>query len=222
MTNPKIKTLGILSASNNAGLTLSASQNDRRDEALRLDLAGYRLRQVRGDFGRVDEPLLSLVNPFVVANVAREIVVTLGAKYHQFHVIYGQEEGEGKDWAMRFELVGADWEAPVLAMRRLFAHPDQQQRHLEEGFPGDRGRFFVVPTVDEHEFEAVDSISPSESSAPGATLPPEPRKDHEHILAFCRESTRGALDAIRRVARLRGIRPSGDEGLTNGIVSSLD
>lgn len=149
MTNPKIKTLGILSASNNAGLTLSASENDRRDEALRLDLAGYRLLQVRGDFGCVDKPFLSLVNPFVVANIARETVVTLGAKYHQFHTIYGEKEGEGEDLAVRFELVEADWEAHILAVRRLFAQADRQRRHLEAGFPGDRGPFFVVPNVDD-------------------------------------------------------------------------
>ena len=43
---PEIETIGIVSASNEAGRQLSEAENDRRDENLRRDLAGYCSHQV--------------------------------------------------------------------------------------------------------------------------------------------------------------------------------
>ena len=147
---PRVETLGIVSASNEAGRQLSQAENDRRDEHLRRDLAGYEMHQARGRFGNVDKPLLSMVNPFIVVNVAKETVVALGAKYHQFHVICGIWEGGDKDLAFRFELVEADGAATVLAVRKLFVHARQQQRCLGAGSPDDRGRRFLIPGFDEN------------------------------------------------------------------------
>ena len=205
MTNPKIKAVGILSASNEAGRTLSNSENNRRDEALRRDLAGYRLRQVQGRFGCVDNPLLSMVNPFLVANIEREIVVALGAKYHQFHVIFTEREGAGEGFAMRLELLEADWAARVVSVRKLFAQAHRRRRDLDQGYPGDRGRFFAVPVFDENTFDGVHSISSSEPLAPGSSAMSEPSNDPEHILAFCRVSKQGSLAAIHREARDAGV-----------------
>ena len=114
------ETIGIVSASNEAGRQLSKVENDGRDEALRRDFTGYRLHQVCGRYGRVVNPLLSMVNPFVVYNVARQAVVVLGAKYHQFHVIFGIREGKDEDTAWRFELLEADWAARVVDVTSLF------------------------------------------------------------------------------------------------------
>ena len=145
-----IETLGIVSASNEAGCLLSEAENDRRDEYLRRDLVGYETHQVWGRFGEVSSPFLSMVNPFAVANVARETVVALGAKYHQFYVIFGVREGGGEDLALRFELVEADGDARALAVRKLFADPHRQRLYLGAGSPDDRGRSFVIPGVDEN------------------------------------------------------------------------
>lgn len=147
--NSGIETIGIVSASNEAGRQLPEPENDRRDEALRRDLAGCGPSQVRGRFGNVDKPLLSMVNPFIVVNMARKNVVALGAKYHQFHVIFGAHEGGGEDLAMRFELVEADGAARVLAVRKLFICVHKQRLYLGAGFPDNRGRFFIIPGVDE-------------------------------------------------------------------------
>ena len=219
MTNPKIKGVGILSASNEAGRTLSTSENNRRDEALRRDLAGYGLRQVQGRFGRVDKPFLSMVNPFLVANVERETVIALGVTYHQFHVIFGEREGKGEDVAMRFELLDADWTARVLSVRRLFAHADRQRSYLGEGFPGDRGRFFVVPAFDEHTFDGVRSIPSSEPLIPCSSAMSDPSNDPEYILAFCRGSKQGSLVAIRREAQEAGIDDINDEQIQRLILA---
>lgn len=143
------ETIGVVSASHEAGRQLTEAENDRRDEALGRDLAGYRWHQVQGWYGRVDKPLLSMVNPFVVFNVARQTLVTLGAKYHQFHVIFGARRAGGADSAWRFELLEADNAAQVVGVRKLFANEHNERLYIEAGFPDDRGRFFLVPV--EHE-----------------------------------------------------------------------
>ena len=155
-----IETFGIVSASNEAGRLLSEAENDRRDEHLLRDLVGYETHQVRGRFGDVSNPLLSMVNPFAVVNVARETVVALGAKYHQFHVIFGVREGGGEDLVFRFQLVEADGAGPVLAVRKLFAHPHRHWLYLDAGSPGDCGRFFVVPGMDENPAFSESSSTP--------------------------------------------------------------
>ena len=105
-----IETLGIVSASNEAGCLLSEAENGRRDEYLGRDLVGYDTHQVRGRFGDVSNPLLSMVNPFAVANVARETVVALGAKYLQFHVIFGVRESGGRRFGVSFSTAGSGWD----------------------------------------------------------------------------------------------------------------
>ena len=146
---PRVQTVGIVSASNEAGRQLSNAENDRRDEALRRDLTGYLWHQVRDRFGRVDKPMLSMVNPFVVADVIKEAVVALGAKYRQFHVIFGAREGEDEDTAWRFELLEADWTARVVAVRKVFVNERKRRLYLDAGCPDDEGVSFLIPV--EHE-----------------------------------------------------------------------
>ena len=148
-----VETIGIVSASNEAGRQLPERENDRRDEALRRDLVGYGPSQVRGRFGKVDKPFLCMVNPFVVVNVAKKTVVALGAKYHQSHVIFGAREGEGEGLAMRFELVEADWGGRVLAARKIFFDAHRQRLYFGAACPGNRGRHFVIPGIDDTDLD---------------------------------------------------------------------
>ena len=148
-TTSGIETIGIVSASNEAGRQLSEAENARRDEDLRRDLADCESSQSRGRYGDVGKPLLSMVNPFTVVNMTRETVVALGAKYHQFHVVFGTREGAGEDLTWRFELVEADGAARVLAVRKIFPCAHRQRLYLAAGCPENRGRYFVIPGVDD-------------------------------------------------------------------------
>lgn len=140
---PCIHTVGIVAATNPGGRELAAPENNGRSKALREDLVGYGKRQIRGTQAGME-------HPFLVANLERGRLCTLGAKYQQRHLIFCQRAGKGESLGMRFQLLGAQSGTvgayEVLAERKLFARS-------REPAPGERR--FVVPGF-EHDAPAVE------------------------------------------------------------------
>ena len=113
---PRIESVGILAAANPGDQPLTATENKLRFQGLRRDLIVYGMRQVRGRYKE-------FVHPLIVANVARTTLISLGKKYGQPRVIFGQRESR-EEVAMRFELLeltqqNGDAEARVNGVRRL-------------------------------------------------------------------------------------------------------
>ena len=140
---PRIHTVGIVAATNPGDQRLTAAEHNVRSKALREDLVGYGKRQIKGTHEGME-------HPFIVANLERERLLNLGAKYRQAHLIFGQRAGKGESLGMRFQWLGAQngraGAYEVLAERKLFAES-------RESAPTDRR--FLVPGF-EHDAPAVE------------------------------------------------------------------
>ena len=86
---PMIHTVAILTAAltdHSLDEQVLKQQNVRRNADLLDGLTNYSTRQIKGQFGPLE-------NPFVVANLPRARVVELGVKYGQDAVIFGYRKG---------------------------------------------------------------------------------------------------------------------------------
>lgn len=114
---PRIETVGILSAANPRGASLPAEENIGRNRALRNALATYGVTQIKGSFD-------AFLNPYIVANIARELLLSLGARFEQERVIFGQRHNKDDNTGMLFTLLATGVEegsaGAVVAERRVF------------------------------------------------------------------------------------------------------
>ncbi len=168
---PWIETVGILTAANPLKSTTPENDNKRRNLGLYRDLLTYGIRQMRGWFGRME-------NPYLVANISRDRVIELGSKHAQESVIVGRCD-RTRDCVM-FELISTSADlsgrgpmGTIISARRTFlqcqhgtSSPDDQGPALLEDAGGARhteardnggenvysehdGRQFMIPFFDD-------------------------------------------------------------------------
>lgn len=102
---PRIDAVAILSAANPVGKSLSTREQSQCDIALRHDLVGYTVRQIKGRYGPLE-------NPYLIPNIDRKEIIGLAARRGQASIIYGQRHGEGAVEGLQFDWISTSDEVP--------------------------------------------------------------------------------------------------------------
>jgi hypothetical protein len=179
---PSVDTVGILTAENPAGQPASPQVNaalmkDLKD-SLKLMRTGY--THIGGSFGAPESSVL-------IMNISRDDVVSLGEKFGQEAVIWGQKNRDDNGEPFyRFEYI----EGSVTVQTRDVSLSSQSVQSLDDFYSEKEGRKFVIPFFDEEYESASQSAADQRLSFEPEELPDD-------------EETRELTESIKkRSARL--------------------
>jgi hypothetical protein len=145
---PKINSVGILTAENPNAKELSPKENRTRNLKLSRDLRelGYGFYQITGRYGNIE-------HPFVVPNVRARDLLALGKGYEQEAVIYVKKV-EGSRSGMLASFITLNGRAPIATSRVVLPNV----KNIEDFYSEYHGHKFVIPFFDEvfNDAELVD------------------------------------------------------------------
>lgn len=149
--------IGILSAENEMGKTLTDSENNRRNEALLNKLKSVKSAQIfplQGNFGGTDE------NSFLVTGVDLQTLKELSKEFNQMAFIYGRGKSDNMLFQyMEIKDVNGDRDYDSVQVRRTFIY----KPNAEENFSEYKGVKFVIPFFDDDYVDLKwDDLSPLE------------------------------------------------------------
>ena len=137
-----IKTISILTGENPYGDKASKQYNKEANEKLEDILVSgrYGYRKVKGSYG-------SLENSYIVNNISLDSAISLGKKFNQDSIVYGEVVGGDNDEIyMTFKMVGTDPNKPdeyqnEIGKTNVFVSRDNAKDFYSEV----GGRKFVLP-----------------------------------------------------------------------------
>jgi len=152
-TVPSIRTVGIITAENPMGKTLSGQENKELNAKLKGHLSRgnfYGYHQVVGKYGVIE-------HPFLIPNMKRDYLLQLGEWYRQKAVIYGYSAyPQGGYEKMVFEYWGdrntEKEKFQKTAERRVFMSVGKEE---EDFYTEVQGRKFIIPFFDDEEDEST-------------------------------------------------------------------
>jgi len=164
---PSIETLGILTAQNPGGEAAGSKENREANANLMADLisANYGVIPIEGSYGGPE-------NSFIVPNITREDIVSLGIKYGQEAVIWGRKTTEevGEPY-FTFEYIEGD----ETIQTRDVSLGGAEVQGKEDFYSSKKGRKFYIPFFD----DAYEGATPSDGgrsvSLRGDELPSDSR-----------------------------------------------
>ena len=138
---PSIETLGILTAQNPGGQASDSRENKEANSRLLADLiaANYGVIPIEGSYGGPE-------NSFLVPNMTRDDIVSLGKKYGQEAVIWGSKTVEevGEPY-FTFEYIEGD----NTIQTRDVSLGGSSVQDKEDFYSSKRGRKFYIPFFDD-------------------------------------------------------------------------
>lgn len=142
---PNVKTVGIITGENPQSTPASPQSNNQANERLEkeLRLRNLGFTKVKGQYG-------SLENSYLVPNIRKDELLSLGQQFEQTSVIYGERtetEKDGKKYdGMVFQMVFTDHRfGQVDSERRMFINVQD----AEDFFSMVKGRKFRIPFYDD-------------------------------------------------------------------------
>jgi len=137
-----IKTIAILTGENPYGKKASKQYNKEANERLEDILVSgrYGYRKVKGSYG-------SLENSYIVNNISLDSAISLGEKFNQDSIVYGEVVGGDNDEIyMTFKMVGTDPNKPDEYQNEIGNTDVFVSRDNAEDFYSEvGGRKFVLP-----------------------------------------------------------------------------
>lgn len=133
---PKIDSIGIITAENPMAQQLPAAKNKMRNKQLAQEIRGlgYGFYQIQGKYGNIERP-------YVVPNISKKDIVKLGVRHEQDSVIFVQKTTEGS-LAELIETHGNHTSVKSKAILPL-------ANDVEDFFSIYKGRKFVIPFFDD-------------------------------------------------------------------------
>jgi hypothetical protein len=145
-----VNSIGIITAENPNSVKIAPSENNKRQKQLERDIRsmGYGFRVIGGKFeGNIE-------NPFFVPHMSKNDLITLGKKYNQTSVIYGEKVTKNDTSYFRFEYIEGD----KTTNTRFISLSGMDIQNRNDMYSYIKDRKFVIPF-----FEPQGDIDPSVS-----------------------------------------------------------
>ncbi len=140
---PSIKTVGILTANNPNGMLADKAQNKQYNKNLYdyLRMQNYGPIKTKGKFGPAEDT-------FLVPNIGKNELITLGRQYHQVSVIFGEKQ-LGEDGLPFFRFYYIESESGETTSTRDVHISNAEVQGRDDFYTSVKGRKFIIPFFDD-------------------------------------------------------------------------
>ncbi len=146
-----VNKVGILTAENPKGEQAAPEYNKEKQAELKADLRslGLGFIQIKGKYNVLE-------NPFVVPNISREDVLSLGLKYGQESIIYGEKEENENEVYFKWQLIFCEGES-VIKTTYSNVSSDEDLKSRDDFYSAVKGRRFIFPFYSDKEEDKMPS-----------------------------------------------------------------
>jgi len=146
-----VDTIGIITAENPMGQSAPKQANLNAQTKLKQNIRSLNLGfiQIKGVYGNTE-------NPFVIPNISKKDLISLGKTYNQESIIFGERESDESKTYFKWDYIECNPEKIVKSVYKNISN-DRDVENREDFYSAVKGRRFYFPFFDEIESDTIPS-----------------------------------------------------------------